>query len=490
MNLLTDDFISTTKGKISLKQLLTSEEDYQLQYAFDEIQLAVLQLLGSLSTVVLKPTMSDLRKYLENGVTEAQFESALQRIDLSLFDENRFMRSSNIDSPKFVAQITKMVSGIECGGSSNAIGLFSEVSSAEVICPDCAPALNYNLHMNIKGECFSSTGATGIRGGGAISTLIAGQNLKQTVIANTVAVDFFQQNYERPNDADDSLMWENPPEGEIYYAHQIGLERGLFALAYHIDFTLLGEPCVCDVCGFESTQSIREFSRSKYTGVYGSTKTGRDSGAQWWPHPYTPTTKKEEGVFPVCARGQTWQSWQNFTAYVIGQETDKALSSPAPIVAQYQALGFGHANLLLGGNIADQGSVTGRVYDLYAMPEHWDRGLDRITKVINAGLEVKEKLSQAINKIFGAGYDKNYTSPIKEAAMHQFVSNAQGTIQRLMLDVDRKEARELRKEALECLKADAVTIYRALTRKYQNDLPLFKAFVKGEKILLSMQVKN
>ncbi len=56
MNLLSDDFISTTTGKISLKTLLTSDTDYQLQYAFDEIQLAMLQLLGSLSTVVLKPT--------------------------------------------------------------------------------------------------------------------------------------------------------------------------------------------------------------------------------------------------------------------------------------------------------------------------------------------------------------------------------------------------------------------------------------------------
>jgi len=64
MNLLIDNFISTTTGKISLKEILTSQTDYQLQYAFDEIQLAMLQLLASLSTVVLKPTLDELKGYL------------------------------------------------------------------------------------------------------------------------------------------------------------------------------------------------------------------------------------------------------------------------------------------------------------------------------------------------------------------------------------------------------------------------------------------
>jgi len=489
MNLLLDSFISTTLGKVSLKELLTSDVDYQLQYYFDEIQLSTLQLLGSLTTIALKPTMDELKSYLENGVSIDQYDEAIKKIDTSLFDEHRFMQSKSTgDCKYFIAPITKMISGIECGDSANAFGLFSEVTNADVICPDCAPLLNYNLHMNIKGECFSSTGATGIRGGGSISTLVAAKNLRNTVLANTMTIDFFRQ-YGRPSIASQELMWEQPPSGDIYYDYEIGLERGLFATAYHIGFTLLDEVCICDVCGGSSERSIKEFSRLKYTGAYGSKKEGRDSGAGWWPHPYTPISRKDDGVYALCARGENWQSWENLTAYVVGEESKNALFEPAPIVTQYidMEIGTGHVNLLVGGNIADQGSVVGRVYDLYSMPEHWDKKMDRVTKVIDAGLLVKSRLTAAINKVFGAGYDKNFVAGIKDAVMTQYVSNAQAIIQGLLLDVDRIEAAQLREKALESLKTEALSIYRSFMTKYQNDLPLFKALVKGEKSLLFIE---
>ncbi|MDC9729846.1 MAG: type I-E CRISPR-associated protein Cse1/CasA, partial [Methyloprofundus sp.] len=398
MNLLIDDFISTTAGKISLKELLTSDADYQLQYAFDEIQLAMLQLLASLSTVVLKPSLDELKNYLKQGLTPEQYDVALAKVETEWFDEARFMRSDFPEGEKTAeAPITKMISGIECGTSANALGLFSEVEQADIICSDCTHVLNYNLHMNIKGEYFGPTGATGIRGGGALSTLIAGKNLKTTILANTIAVDLFDslREIEAPNN---QLMWQEPIQGDIYYAHQIGLERGLFALAYHIHFSVVDKSCLCNVCGHKSSQSVKEFSRLKYKGSYGSIKKGRDANAKWWPHPFTPTTTKEEGTFAVCARDQNWQSWQNFASYIIGKETEKSLSTPAFIINQYRKLKTGGGNLLIGGNIADQGSITGRIYDLYSMPEHWDtEKLARVEKVIDTGLQVKDKLSQALN---------------------------------------------------------------------------------------------
>ncbi|PHS69655.1 MAG: hypothetical protein COB22_08745 [Cycloclasticus sp.] len=491
MNLLLDDFISTTSGKISLKELLTSDIDYELQYFFDEIQLSALQLLSSLTTVVLKPTMDELKIYLECGITSKQYDEAVAKVNTALFDERQFMQSKSTDDRKyFDAPITKMISGIECGDSGNASGLFSETSNADVVCPDCVPLLNYNLHMNIKAESFGPAGgSTGIRGGGSISTLIAAKNLKQTVLANTMTTDFFSR-YKGNSTTNKSLMWEEPPTGDIYYAHKIGLERGLFATAYHISFDRLNEPCVCDICGNQAQQSIKEFSRLKYTGTYGSTKTGRDSGAGWWPHPYTPTTKKNDGVYPLCARGEKWQSWENLTAYVIGRESAKALLEPAPIVAQFKEMDGG-ANLLVGGNIADQGSVVGRVYDLYSMPEHWDEKMERVTKVIDAGLLVKDGLSKAISKIFGVGYDKNLVAGIKDKAIYQYISNAQIIVQRLLVDAGRTDLAQLRDRALLQLKAEALSIYRSLITKYQDDLPLFKALVKGEKSLLSIgKIKN
>ena len=485
MNLLKDPFISTTQGRVSLKTLLTSEVDYQLQYYFDETQLAMLQLLSSLTTVLLKPTLEELKGYLNTGLTEEQYDAKLGRIDIQWFEAECFMRSAIPNGSKAAdGPITKLVSGIECGSSPNALGLFSEVEQVDVVCPSCTHVLNYNLHMNIKGECFGPTGATGIRGGGAISTLISGKNIKTTILANTIAFDFFERNAQLDKDADQRFMWDSPPTGELYQAQKIGLNRGLFALAYHIDFPVEDKACVCDVCGHTSEQSVSTFLRIKYKGHYGSTKNGRDSHAGWWLHPYTPRTVKEDGTYAVCARDQNWQSWQEFSSYVVGKETDKASVKPAYIIHQYQQnLSTCAINCLVGGNIADQGSIVGRVYDLYSMPSSLNKNLGKIDQVIDAGLKQKDRLSQALNKIFGVGYDKNFVGGIKEQAMTSFTAMAQQTVQQILLDVDRKEASKLRKEAAEKLSAEAKSIFSEVQRKYQHDLPLFKGLVKGEYVL-------
>lgn len=485
MNLLKDAFISTNQGKVSLKTLLTSNEDYQLQYYFDEVQLAMLQLLSSLTTVVLQPTVNELKSYLKVGLTADQYDNALQKIESQWFESDCFMQSNPPARSKFPeAPITKLLSGIECGTSPNAIGLFSEVEKAETACPDCIHGLNYNLHMNIKGECFGPTGATGIRGGGGITTLVAGDNIKQTLLSNAIAKDYFTESTQLDKDADQTPMWVVPMAGDIYQAPKIGLNRGLFALAYHIGFSIKDEPCVCDICGQQSQQSVKTFNREKYKGAYGSTKNGRDGGAGWWPHPYTPCTLKEEGIFAVCARDQNWQSWQELSSYIVGKEADKATVEPAYIIRQFQYMkNPRQTNLLIGGNIADQGSITGRVYDLYSMPSSLNKQLSKVTQVIDAGLNQKERLSQALNKMFGVGYDKKFVGGIKETAMQSFTANAQQTIQRTLLDVERKEATELRNLAVIELNLEAKRIFAAVQRKYQYDLPLFKALVKGEVVL-------
>lgn len=486
MNLLKDPFISTTDGKVSLKDILTSNKDYQLQYFFDETQLAMLQMLSSLTTVVLKPTISELNDYLANGLSPAQYDALLEKVDSQWFEGDRFMRSAFPSKAKIAdGPITKLVSGIECGGSANALGLFSESSEISVCCPDCTHVLNYNLHMNIKGECFGPTGATGIRGGGSISTLISGENLKSTILLNSICVDYFKEQAQLDDDAENRVMWDLTPTSDIYSAPKIGLVRGLFALAYHIDFPVNDALCACDICGNIANQSVTTFQRVKYSGAYGSTKKGRDNGAGWWLHPYTPRSVKEDGIYAVCARDQNWQSWQELTSYVIGKDTDKTSVKPAFIINQFQNklkvdLSL---SLLVGGNIADQGSISGRVYDLYSMPSSLSKNNSRISLVINAGLAQKEKLSLAFNKIFGVGYDKNFVGGIKTQAIQKFTSNAQQIIQQILLDVNRKEAAQLRQEAVEALNKEAKSIFKSVQRKYQHDLPLFKALVKGEFVL-------
>ncbi|MDO6422770.1 type I-E CRISPR-associated protein Cse1/CasA [Saccharophagus degradans] len=484
MNLLIDPFISTTNGRITLKQALTTHSNATLQYVYDETQLAVLQLLSSLATAALQPTLAELKEYISNGVTENLYDEALQKIDISMFDDNCFMRSSPSTIQDYAfAGISKLVSGIESGTSNNACALFSDAGSVVNACPSCMPALNYNLHMNIKGECFAATGATGIRGGGALTTLISGKNLAETILCNCIAKDFFKSIHHSEKVINEP-MWVTPIAGETYFAHQIGLVRGLFALAYHIQYTEIEEPCVCDVCGHTSDKTVKEFGRIKYQGKYASTKAGRDSNAGLWPHPYTPTVRRETGEYFESPQGANWQSWENLGGYVVGKELEKSKSIPAPILDQSRQLNIPkNINILVGGNIADQGSIVGRVYDLYSVPQNWNASLERVTLVIDSGLEVKEILKKALNKIHATTYDKALLNGIRDQVIGMYVSQAQQIVQSLLVESGVSERKQLRQRAITALKQKAQTIYSDLIRRHQHDIPIFEALIKGQKIL-------
>ena len=117
------------------------------------------------------------------------------------------------------------------------------------------------------------------------------------------------------------------------------------------------------------------------------------------------------------------------------------------------------------------------------MPSSLSRQTTKITQVIDVGLNQKERLSKALNKMFSkkdVGYDKNFVGGIKENAMQRFTSNAQQIIQGVLLDVECKEAIELRESAAQALAYEAKRILSGIQDKYQHDLPLFKSLVKGE----------
>lgn len=491
MNLLKDPFISTNLGKVSLRDILTSDTDYQLQYFFDEIQLAMLQMLASLTTLVLKPTIAELKGYLASGITAEQYDAALSKIETKWFEGDSFMQSKSSGEKGFqTASVSKLISGIEFGDSKDASGLFSDADKVSIACSDCIHVLNYNLHMNISGQYFGSYGATGIRGGGVLTTLISGKSLKETILFNTVAIDFYDSFSALNESMSDLLMWEDPPQGKLYSASEIGLSRGLFALAYHIKLGKQEGNCVCDICGAESGVTYRTLDYLKYNGKYGSVKTdkGKENGAGLWLHPYTPRSVSEKGVFSLVPIGLTWSSWQDLSSLVIEQDiNDNSNAIPSYIVTQFRENFKVPINLIIGGNITKKASVVSRVYDLYSMPSTLSKNNSRISVVVEAGLAQKEGLSHALNKMFGIGYDKNFVSGIKDQVMQRFVANAQQIIQQILLDVDRKEAAELRTEAISALNKEAKTIFKAVQRKYQHDLSLFKALVKGESALYKTQ---
>lgn len=488
MNLLIDPFVSTTIGTLSLKQILTTRDRIDLVYGFDETQLACLQLLSSLATALFLPSMEDIRRFAKRGISEQEYDQQLNKINIDWFNDEIFMRSKPAAGEKYgVDRIAKIVSGIEVSTTKNASGLFSDAKMVTQCCPGCMVLLNYNIHMNIKGEPFGAGGSTGIRGGGMLSTMICGDTLSKTIILNMFSNEHFTTLVQNP-DVNDTPMWIEAPSGEIYFSHTIGLTRGLFALAYHIDYQKNDAECLCDICGQHSETNIKHFGKRNYKGSYGSTDTGRKGKAGLWPHPFTPVSRTDDVDVPISAEGPNWHSWEHLSSYVIGKEMDKKFIIQAPIVSQYRDLGLKEkTSLLVGGNIADQASITGRIYDLYSFPSSWNENLDRVTTLIEHGLEVKDIFKRSLDKISDSKLDKNLLGGIKQRAVNEFVANTQNIIQATLMDVNKKEAAELRKDAKKKIHSTAKTLFENLLDKYKNDHQLLKALLKGQKILLSIK---
>lgn len=504
MNLLKDDFISTNQGKVSLRTLLTSDNDYQLQYYFDEIQLAMLQLLSSLATAVLQPSTNDLRRYLAKGLTAEEYDEKLANMHSEWFDAETFMQvTPKKDIKWFSADVHKMVSGIESSSTKDASGLFSSIEDLKKICPDCGPACNYNYQMNIHAKAMGVGGATGIRGGGTISVLLFNSCLSKTLLMNCFCHDYFRKICPLKDEVDEP-MWVEPLEGrlavdakgsqvEVYQANTIGLIRGLFALSYFVQFDIEDGHETCDICGSITNRFIKRFRHKKFEGKYGATSVGRELGAGWWMNPYTPSQMLENGIIGVRARDQHWQSWEDFLSLVIKKETNDR-HIPAPILTQFtnEVLSAEPVHCIVGGNILkrnQEATVVGRVYDLYPLPSSLSKNLAKVNDVVKSGLEIKDRLKRALNKLFGAEkYKKSkqteeYIKRIRDTGVQQFCINAQNIIQNILVDVDKRDAHYLRHSAQKRLNQEAKKIYSEVQRKYQHDLPLFKALIKGEYIL-------
>jgi len=194
MNLLIEEWIPVrplpagAMDKIGLKQLLCGDGKWEVCLPRDDMELAAIQLLISITQVLLTPkTPEELKTRIAKPLPESEYDAAIKpyagwfQLDHPKYP---FMQVRGVVA-KIITPMDKLFAGIT--GSENCC-FVNEPNVVSQICSGCAAIALFN-----QASCSPSFGGgseggfkNGLRGSAPITTLVQGNHLRQTVWLNVL----------------------------------------------------------------------------------------------------------------------------------------------------------------------------------------------------------------------------------------------------------------------------------------------------------------
>lgn len=216
----------STFRHITLEQLLCRDSDCQLSLYRDDMELGALQLLISLTQVVLPPQdRNELRQRLTEPLGASTYQEAIAPYcDWFVLDhpEQPFMQSRGV-SAKEITPIQKLFIGLPEGNNH---AFFNERGEIHDVCGSCAAIALFNQASNCPS--FGGGFKGSLRGGAPLTTFAAGRHLRETIWLNVLSQDRIAELLDL-SQVNDRPVWIDPiaPKARLQ-AHRIGLLRGLF----------------------------------------------------------------------------------------------------------------------------------------------------------------------------------------------------------------------------------------------------------------------
>ena len=410
---------------IDLETLLTHDEPAALALSRDDMEAAALQLLIALTQTLFTPKdREDYRRRLREPLTTADYRTAVQpyRSWFDLFHpQTPFMQTRGITAQE-PTPIQKLFIGLPEGNNH---AFFNEVGEIKRVCPSCAAIALFNQASACPSFGGGFKGA--LRGAAPVTTLVAGQNLRETLWLNILTQETIATHY--PNlSANDQPTWVDPLRANgLYSSHDIGLIRGLFWQPAHIELAPPIGGGRCDACYVESSSRVAAFNKEKFVyNLDGS-----------WPHPHSPRQwnlkKGQREKERYLSFTTSAPAWTQLNQYLIAGETD----TPALVVHQCQDLLPDHViKLMVAGYRNKQASVTLRRHELFSIPLAWQDtiGISQLEKGLQFALAVRKLLR---NHLYGFG--KQVGAAPQEGSEQQFDKRSEPLVHALFTDLARRE---------------------------------------------------
>jgi CRISPR system Cascade subunit CasA len=483
MNLITDAWIPALHNRdlsqISLREVLCQEEDWDLALPRDDMELACLQLLISLTQVLFTPAdQRVLRAWIKTPLTEAEFEQGIGSYQ-NWFDLDHpdipFMQTRDVRATE-VTPIQKLFIGLPEGNNH---AFFNAEGEINAVCGGCVVIALFNQANNCPS--FGGGFKGSLRGSTPITTLIDAPRLRQRIWENILPENevlallpwYREITHDQP-------VWVEPVQAsQKLHASQIGLFRGLFWQPAHIELRP-GAGGVCDQCGAEAKQRYPSFNKEKF----GYELKGL------WPHPHSPRSfkfakgEKEEryASFTTAA-----PAWTQLTQFLIRKTGDKEGHAPAAVVSSWQQQTSNRGRrlqLLVGGYRNKQAKVIERRHELFSFSPGWEEGQDHLEKLIEVGMEIKRLLRGSLywavkgeekgkNKFKGLGVK------VHEPAEARFYALSEPVVHESLRELDSTAFQAHRGAFIVKLAELAKQLYKEATAPYQRDPELIHAIAAG-----------
>jgi CRISPR system Cascade subunit CasA len=470
MDLLTFEWIPVREKShfrhITLEYLLCSDNQYQLSLHRDDMELAALQLLISLAQVLLSPKdKNELRQRVEEPLTVEAYHRAIEPYkDWFVLDHpiQPFMQSRGVNA-KELTPIQKLFIGLPEGNNH---AFFNEQGEIDHVCGGCAAIALLNQASNCPS--FGGGFKAGLRGSAPITTLIAGQHLRETIWFNVLSRDRIDGLIDNTH-GNFKPVWVDPiPPKAKLHVHSIGLLRGLFWQPARVELVTEKTAGRCAACQRTSDQLFDGFRKEKFTYDLEGL----------WPHPHSPRIwdikKESTDRERFLSFTTTAPAWTQLNYCALPQTEQKAGSIPAPVVTQFRETFVQNhrLNLLVSGYRNNQASILERRHELFSMPQDWQGKSAHIEMAINYARAVKNELR---GKLYG--FAKQVGPKVHEMAERQFFFASEPMIHELLQEMSYREGKVALAAFREQVNRLARGLFETLTAPYRHDPEGLKYFV-------------
>jgi len=502
MNLLADEWIPVQHEgafqHISLKTLLTQDEGWQVSLPRDDMEMACLQLLVSLTQVLFIPdNKAQLDEYIAQPISENDYIDAVEsKLDWFELDhpQQPFMQVRGVEA-KAPNPMMKLFAGFT---ESTSGAFVNEPGLADSVCPSCAAIGLFNQANNCASFCGGAKGS--IRGnlkgdelksGVPITTLVSGDTLRMKIWLNILTQENIKKYLQIEEVGNDEPNWidlvptvgiskNKIKQGENVQLNTLGILRGLFWQPQHIELVSGGRSGTCDSCGKESECLYTGFLFEKFSYTYKG----------FWVHPHSPlkwTVAKGEKKLGYRSFNSQIPIWTHLLGLLIQEVSGDGGYSPAPVVSQFKEyFSPGKSlHLLVGGYWTKPGkaSINERKHELFDLSADLSKENIMVKTIITVGLAYKKELDNSFYFVKKEiSNSPKIPKPIERfiggmmgKAEHLFYRQTEFLVHGMLRNMNFKERKAAFSDYHFQLRETTRNIFKQVTVPYQNEPKMIKA---------------
>lgn len=491
MDLLAESWIPVrpvdggSSAKITLRELLCSDQTWQLCLPRDDMELAALQLLISLVQVSWIPEDdASLRRFLNQPLSPSDFETGVaQWGDMFQLDHPKHpcLQVKGVVA-KEATGLDKLMAGLT--GATNCT-FVNEPGQGDFLCGGCAAIALFNQANNAPS--FGGGFKSGLRGGSPVTTLIQAVDHRRADLRTTLWLNVLTRPRLHALLGDDLRLqqkpsWQEPIKEKSHIsAASIGLLRGLFWQPDHIELTAPVGAGQCTGCGHQVDVRYNGFLKAKFSfDVDGS-----------WSHPHSPRllqNKKGEIEQKFLAFTTSAPSWTQLSRVLVQMEGKKGEGQiPAAVVSQSQEVFRTAAtHLIVGGYRNNQASILERRHEVMSLNQGWQTHGDVIQRLVDIGLGYKSALRSALftfaegvknSDVKGAGVKAH------EKAERDFFRQSEPVVMALLASLDFADPVPQFDELRDSLHQLCIELFEQATEPYSHHPKLVRTMAVARRTL-------